>query len=350
MDFLKEVFKLNEFAQPASEGIIAGDFCGFVDSGSYTLNALLSGSIWGGYPQNKITALAGPSGVGKTFFSLTAIKLFLDNNPEGGVFLFESESAMSQKMLEDLKIDTSRVYVFPVETVQQFRHQALVILNKYGEQKEEDRRPILMVLDSLGMLSTEKEINDIGEGKDTRDMTRAQLVKGAFRVLTLKMGKLGVPMILTNHTYKEMGLFPKTVMSGGTGLQYAASTVVILGKKQDKVSGEVLGNIIPCRLDKGRLTREKSMAETAIRYETGLLRWHGMVDFALDAGIWEKAGARIKMPDGSSPYVKAIYAEPEKYFTDDIMKKIDEYSRTKFMYGSAVHAEDNDGVEENQES
>lgn len=341
-DFLKEVMKLNPFATVAEDGIVAGDFDGFMDSGSYSTNAVLSGTIYGGYAQNKITELAGESSTGKTFFALTAVKLFLDNNPTGGVFLFESESAISRNQLIEFGVDVNRVYVFPVDTVQKFRHQCLTILNKYLEQDEKERQPVLILLDSLGMLSTEKEMTDIGEGSDTKDMTRAQLVKAAFRVLTLKLGLAGIPLIMTNHTYKEMGLFPKTIASGGSGRAYAASSTVFLSKKKEKVGKDVVGNVIHVKMSKGRITRENSMADTAIRYDTGLDRWYGMVDFATDCGIWQKAGSRIEVStmDGLKIYSKAIYAEPEKYFTLEVMEAIDKYVGKKFLYGSAFEDTD----------
>lgn len=345
-DFAKELFKLNEYAAVAEDGIAAGDYNGFIDSGSYVLNALLSGSIFGGYPKNKVTALAGPSSVGKSFFLLTAIKRFLEDNPDGGVFFYESESAISKKLLVDFGIDVKRVFVFPVETVQQFRHQCLSLLTKYEEKDPKDRKPLLIVLDSLGMLSTEKEINDIKEGKDTVDMTRAKMIKGAFRVLTLKIGKLGTTMLLSNHTYTNQGsLYPTAVSSGGSGLQYAASTIVMLSKKKDKVGTDVVGNIIHCKLDKARLTKENSLIDTAINYKDGLLKWYGMVDLALSAGVWKKNGVRIELEDGTKLYEKAIYSDVDKYFSDDIMKKIDEHCKTLFMYGNAVETET--GEEEN---
>lgn len=338
-DFLKEMYKINEYATCAVDGIVAGDNNGFMDSGSYTLNAVLSGSIFGGYARNKITELAGPSSVGKTFFLLTLIKLFLENEKEGGVFLFESESAISKKQLVEFGIDVSRVYVFPIDTVQKFRHQALTILTKYIEQPKKDRKPLLMALDSLGMLSTEKEMTDIGEGKDTRDMTRSQLVKAAFRVLTLKLGIAGIPLIMTNHTYQTMDLFSKTVASGGSGRAYAASSTVFLSKKKEKLGMEVVGNVIHCKMEKGRLTRENSKADTIIRYDTGLDRWYGMVDFALESGVWVKEGNKIRLNPKEEPALmstaRVIYNSPEKYFTSEVMKAVDDYSGRKFLYGSA---------------
>lgn len=345
-DFAKELFKMNDYASIAENGIIAGDYAGFIDSGSYILNALLSGSIYGGYPKSKVTALASPSGTGKTFFLLTAMKYFLIDNPDGAVFLYESESAISKKMLVDFGIDVKRVYVFPVETVQQFRHQCLSLLTKYEEQAPKERKPLLIVLDSLGMLSTDKEINDIRDGKDTVDMTRAKMIKGAFRVLTLKVGKTGATILLSNHVYASQGLYPTTISSGGTGLQYAASTIVMLSKKKDKVGTDVVGNIIHCKLDKARLTKENSLVDTAINYKRGLLKWYGMVELALSSGVWKKNGLRVELPDCTKLFEKAIYADPEKYFVPGVMSAIDEHCKTLFMYGNA---NESDSVDTDQD-
>ena len=141
---------------------------------------------------------------------------------------------------------------------------------------------MMMCLDSLGMLSTTKEIEDTAEGKETRDMTRAQVVKGAFRVLTLKLGRRGVPMIVTNHTYDVIGsMFPQKEMGGGSGLKYAASSIIYLSKKKEKDGTEVIGNIIHCKNAKSRLTVENRMVDVRLNYETGLDRYYGLLDLAL---------------------------------------------------------------------
>ena len=233
-DFLKDIIKEtgNEYATLASEGIDAGDVTNFVDTGCYSLNALLSGSIHGGMPANKITAIAGEAATGKTFFALGICKHFLDKDLDAGVIYFESESAVSKNMIEDRGIDSKRFVVVPVATVQEFRSQAIKIVDKYLEQGEDKRKPIMFVLDSLGMLSTTKEMEDTAEGKETRDMTRSQIVKSTFRVLTLKLGKANIPMIMTNHTYDVIGsMFPQKEMGGGSGLKYAASSIIYLGKR-----------------------------------------------------------------------------------------------------------------------
>ena len=227
-DFLKDVIKEtgNEYAAVVSEGVEAGDVSNFIDTGSYIFNGLISGSMYGGLPQNKITALAGESATGKTFFLMGMVKNFLDQNPNAGVVYFESESAITKQMVVDRGIDANRMVIMPVTTVQEFRHQALKVLDRYMQQDVDIRRPLFICLDSLGMLSTTKEVEDTEAGKETRDMSRAQILKAAFRVLTLKLGKAKVPMVVTNHTYDVIGsMFPQKEKGGGSGLKYAASSI-----------------------------------------------------------------------------------------------------------------------------
>ena len=246
-NFLKDIIKEtgNEYASLVSDGVDSADVTSFIDTGSYSFNALLSGSIYGGLPGNKITAIAGEAATGKTFFALGICKNFLDMDKDAGVIYFESESAISKDMIEGRGVDSKRMVVVPVATVQEFRNQSIKILDKYIEQPEANRKPLMFVLDSLGMLSTTKEMEDTAAGKETRDMTRLQIVKSTFRVLTLKLGKANVPMIMTNHTYDVIGsMFPQKEMGGGSGLKYAASSIVYLGKRKEKDGTEVVGNII----------------------------------------------------------------------------------------------------------
>ena len=235
MSFLTDIVKEidNEYASLVSDGVAAGDTDGYIDTGSYIFNGLVSGTIFGGIPGNKITALAGESSTGKTYFCLGVVQHFLESDPNSGVIYFESESAISKSLIEGRNIDSSRMMIVPVTTVQEFRTQAIRILDKYLQQTE--RKPLMFVLDSLGMLSTTKEVEDAEAGKETRDMTRAQIVKSIFRVLTLKLGKANVPLLVTNHTYDVVGSYiPTKEMGGGSGLKYAASTIIYLSKKKGK--------------------------------------------------------------------------------------------------------------------
>ena len=333
-NFLKNVIKEtgNEYATIVADGLSNADVSGFVDTGSYIFNALCSGSIYGGLPQNKITAIAGESATGKTFFVLGVCKAFLEDNPTGNIVFFESESAITKEMIETRGIDSSRMVVLPVTTVQEFRHQTLGVLDAYEDEVEP--QPLLLCLDSLGMLSTTKEIEDTEAGKETRDMTRSQIVKATFRVLTLKLGKLGVPLIMTNHTYDVIGsMFPQKEMGGGSGLKYAASTIIYLSKKKDKDGSEVVGNIIHCKTYKSRLTKENQMVDVRLSYTKGLDRYYGLLELGEKHGVFSKVSTRYELPDGSKVFGKQILQEPDKYFTEDIMKQLDTVASKEFLYG-----------------
>ena len=310
------------------------DTTAFIDTGSYTLNALLSGSIHGGLPNNRITCLAGEQATGKTFFALGICKNFLDSNPDAMVLYFDTENAITSDMLDGRGIDTDRLAISPVLTIEEFKTQALKIVNSYLEEEEAKRKPILMVLDSLGMLSTEKEMNDTAEGKNVRDMTKAQMIKGAFRVLTAKLGKANIPLVITNHTYQVIGAYvPTKDLSGGSGVKYAASTILFLSKKKDKTDEGIVGNFITCKNYKNRFAKENMEVETRLNYESGLSRYHGLAELAVEYGIFKSVSTRIELPDGSKVFMKNINDEPEKYLTDDILKQLDERIQKEFKYG-----------------
>ena len=325
----------NEYAGIVDDGVAAGDVTGYIGTGNYAMNALLSGSIYGGLPQNKVTAFAGEPSVGKTFYALNVVKQFLEDNPDGFVFYFESESAISKQFITDRGIDAKRVGIVPVATVQEFRTQAVKILDKYLEGKE--KPPMVFVLDSLGNLSTDKEMQDIADGKDTRDMTRAQLVRGAFRVLTLKLGKAKVPLIVTNHVYDVVGSYvPMKKMGGGSGLEYAASTIVFLSKKKDKTLDDDdgrTGAVITAHLKKSRMTIEDKKVETWLNYQEGLDKYYGLLTLAEKYGIVKKVSNKYEFPDGRKEFEKAIKKNPEKWFTKEVLDLIEEGCQADFLYG-----------------
>jgi len=343
MKFIDDLVKAtgNEYANVVADGVAAGDVDAFVDTGSYIFNALLSGSLHGGLPSNKITAIAGESATGKTFFALGMVKQFLEDNPEAAVMYFESESAITRDMIEERGIDSSRIVIVPVVTVQEFRNQAINILDRYLETPEKDRPKMMFVLDSLGMLSTTKEIEDTAEGKETKDMTRAQITKGAFRVLTLKLGRAGVPMIVTNHTYDVIGsMFPQKEMGGGSGLKYAASSIIYLSKKKEKEGTEIIGNIIHCKNAKSRLTVENRIVDVRLTYDKGLDRYYGLLDLALASGVFKKASTRVELPNGKTEFGKTINNNPEKYFTPEVMERLETVVQDYFKYGNKNRTDD----------
>ena len=336
-DYFDELIGItgNQYASKVSDGML-GSVNEYIDTGSYILNALISGSIHKGLPSNKITAFAGETATGKTFFLLGLVKQFLTDNPSGGVLYFESESALTPEMIEERDIDSKRFIQLPVSTIQEFAQQASRVVDKHIENSE---APLLLCLDSLGMLSTAKEVGDITEGADKVDMTKARIVKGTFRVLTLKLAKAGIPLLVTNHTYKQVGaMFPQDIMGGGSGLQYAASSIVFLSKRKEKVGTDVIGNVIHCKNFKSRLAKENKKIDVLLTYDQGLNRYYGLLDLAEKYDIIKKVSTRYEMPDGAKIFGKQIMEDPEKYFTDDIMDGLEIAAQKEFQYGMSEDA------------
>jgi RecA/RadA recombinase len=330
----------NKYATIAADGLEGSDVKGFISTGSYSFNALLSGSIYGGIPDNKIIALAGEQATGKTYFALNVVREFLDSDPTAMVLYFDTEQAITSEMLDSRGIDRSRVAVLPVATVEEFRHQCVLTVDKYLETDSKSRPRMMIVLDSLGMLSTEKEMNDTAEGKGTRDMTRAQVLKATFRVLTIKLGHACVPLVMTNHTYDVVGsYFPTKEMGGGGGLKYAASTIIYLSKKKDKVDNEVVGSIIHCKTYKSRKTKQDKTVDVQLNYDTGLNEYYGLLDIAIKHGIFTKVSTKIDVGSGKTVFENQILKNPEKFFTADVMVKLEEAVKKEFCYGNDIEEE-----------
>nr|BAR31384.1 UvsX RecA-like protein [uncultured Mediterranean phage uvMED] len=336
MDFLKEIVKEigDEYTQLAAD---IDETERYVDTGSYIFNGLVSGSIFGGVSGNKITAIAGESSTGKTFFSLAVVKNFLDSNPDGYCLYFDTEAAVNKSLLASRGVNLDRTVVVNVVTVEEFRSKALKAVDMYLKTPEEDRRPCIFVLDSLGMLSTEKEITDALNEKQVRDMTKSQLIKGAFRMLTLKLGQANIPMIVTNHTYDVIGSYvPTKEMGGGSGLKYAASTIIYLSKKKEKDGTAVVGNIIKAKTAKSRLSKENKDVEIRLFYDDrGLDRYYGLLELGEIGGLWKNVAGRYDLGDGKKIYAKQILKEPEAYFTEKVMEQLDQIARKEFSYGES---------------
>ena len=334
MDFLQEIVKEigSDYAQVAADKETTE---AFIDTGSFIFNGLVSGSISGGVSSNRITAIAGETSTGKTYFALAVVKNFLDNNPDAYALYFDTESAINKELLESRGVDTKRVAIVDTLTIEDFRSKALKAIDMYLKKPIEERTPCMFVLDSLGMLSTEKEIRDALDDKLVRDMTKSQLVKGAFRMLTLKLGQANVPLIVTNHTYDVIGAYvPTKEMGGGSGLKYAASTIIYLGKKKEKDGKEVIGNIIKAKTVKSRLSKENKDVEIRLYYdERGLDRYYGLLELGEIGGLWKNVAGRYEM-NGKKIYAKEIYKNPEKYFTPDILQALDEIAQREFSYGN----------------
>ena len=318
MDFLKDIVKEigDDYTQLAAD---IEERERFIDTGSFIFNGLVSGSIFGGVSSNKITAIAGES----------------STNPDGYCLYFDTEAAVNRGLLESRGIDLNRLVVINVVTIEEFRTKALKAVDIYLNTNTEERKPCMFVLDSLGMLSTEKEITDALNDKQVRDMTKSQLVKGAFRMLTLKLGQANIPLIVTNHTYDVIGSYvPTKEMGGGSGLKYAASTIIYLSKKKEKDQKEVVGNIIKAKTAKSRLSKENKEVNIRLYYdERGLDRYYGLLELGEVGGLWKNVAGRYEL-DGKKIYGKEILRNPTEYFTDDIMEKLDAIAKQQFSYGT----------------
>ena len=341
-EFLSDLVKTlgDEHTTIASDEKSSAEFSGTIDTGSYVLNAVLSGSIYGGVPNNKVTVFAGETATGKTFFVLGVINQFLKTNPDGGVIYFDTESAVTNEMMKVRGIDSRRVVKSEPDTIQKFRHTVLQIIDTYVSQDKNDRQPLMLVLDSLGQLSSTKEIEDTAKGEETRDMTKAQILKATFRVLNLKLAKANVPLLVCNHVYEVVGsYYPTKEMSGGSGLKYSASTVAMLSKRKEKDGTDVVGNIIKVKMEKSRLSKENKQVEVLLTYDKGLDRYYGLIDMAVDAGVFKQVSNRIELPDATKHYASKIYENPMEYFTTDIMERIETYANKEYQYGVSIEEE-----------
>ncbi len=321
----------NDYAQLVSN---TSSDQGFIGTGSYILNAQLSGSIYGGIPNNRVTAIAGEQATGKTFYAIGIASTFLNDHPDGAVFYFDSEAAATPDLFRDRGLDPARVWHFPIDTIEEFRTQMIRILDNLLKTPEKDRKPLLVILDSLGMLASQKELQDAMDDKQVRDMTKSQTIKSVFRIITSKLGKLKIPMIVTNHTYKTMNPYgDPTDMGGGSGLKYAASTIMTLTKSKEKDSSkEVIGNIIKVKTYKSRLTKENTQIATRLFFDSrGLDQYYGLLELGEKHGIFIRKGNRILVGE-SSVYPSAILADPNKYFTKEIMQALDEVASKEFKY------------------
>ena len=268
----------------AADGMGSAEYTGTVDTGSYIMNAVMSGSLYGGIPNNKITAFAGESSTGKTFFALSVIKQFLLDHPTGGCVYYDTEAAVTKEMMESRGLDTRRIIISEPQSIQRFRTHAIKTLEQY-EKTPEKGRP---------------------------------------------------PMLVTNHVYEVIGSYvPMKEMGGGSGLKYAASSIAFLSKKKERDGRDVIGNIIKVKMFKSRLSKENKEVECLLNYDTGLDRYYGLIELAVECGAWIQSANRIETEAGKV-YPKVILKDPEKYFTSDVMAKIEEFVGNKFSYGGDV--------------
>lgn len=316
----------------------------------------------GGYPTDRITAIHGESQSGKSFLVLEAAANWQKMHPENVVIYMDSEAALNKSALFAHNVDADRFGIISIRTVEEFRTTTLRLVNGYvtkfskltAKQKREGIGRPLLILDSLGNLSTNKEIGEITEGSDTKDMTRAQLIRGAFRVITTPLGFYNIPMLITNHVYTAIGtnsgkgMPPPNKAGGGGGIAYGASNVLELKKTKERVSKtdhRVIGARIRVKLDKGRGTIEQKVVESLIYFDRGLDRYAGLLTIAQNHGLFPADGNRIVCPDGTKQFGVTVMKNPEKYFTPEVLKQVDEFCAKEFLYQSGDSDDDGEDVD-----
>ena len=243
------------------------------------VNVALSGRLDGGLTPG-LTVLAGPSKHFKTAFSLLMAKAYMDKYTDAVMLFYDSEFGTPQAYFDSFAIDTSRVLHTPITDVEQLKFDIIGQLN--GLERGEK---LIIVIDSVGNLASKKELEDALNEKSVADMSRAKALKGLFRMVTPYLNLKDIPMVVVNHTYMEIGMFPKAVVSGGTGIYYSADTIWILGRQQDKEGTEIIGYNFIINVEKSRYVKEKSKIPVSVSFEGGIQRYSGLLDLAMAGGF-----------------------------------------------------------------
>jgi len=283
-DLNKEMSKISEYGDTLDKSTVS-KIDHFIPTGNYHLNACLTGSLFGGYPNNRAVALAGPSGTGKTYLILNAVKQAQDMGYS--IVFYDSENAVDLELVEKFGIDASRFRYEPCNTVQEFRTSVTAITDTLMEQKKKGVAlpKIMIVLDSAGNLATQKEIDDAKSGSDKADMTRAKLLKSTFRILMTRMGICKIPFLFSNHTYMTQDLFAKQVGGGGTGPEYAASIILFLGKAKLNEGAEQTGIIVTAKPNKNRFAKPIPI-KFHISFSKGMNAYIGLEEYI----SWDTCG------------------------------------------------------------
>jgi RecA/RadA recombinase len=251
------------------------------------INVALSGKLDGGLAPG-LTVFAGPSKHFKTAFALMLAKSYMDKYEDAVVLFYDSEFGSPQSYFDSFGIDTSRVLHTPITDIEQLKHDSMQQLNNIERGDH-----VMMIVDSVGNLASKKEVDDALEGKSVADMTRAKQLKSLFRMVTPHLNIKDIPMIVVNHTYKEQGLFPKDVVSGGTGIYYSVPTIFIIGRQQEKDGQELVGYNFIINVEKSRYVREKSRIPVEVSFEGGISKWSGLLDVAQEWRLCCQAQQRL---------------------------------------------------------
>ena len=323
----------------------------WIPTGNYHLNACVSGSLFGGWPNNRSCSIAGPSGTGKTFLMLNSVREAISMGYN--VIYYDSEAAVDKEQMEKFGIDTSKVNYQPMNTVQDFRTSVTTITQKMQEVKRKGGEvpKIMIVLDSAGNLATRKEIDDAASGSEKADMTRSKILKSIFRIIMTPLADLKIPFLFTNHTYQTQDFISRQVAGGGTGPQYAASIVLMLNKAQLKDGTEKVGIIVTAKPDKNRFAKPHPI-KFHLNFSEGMNPYVGLEQYAtwdicgVTKGTIEKgkkiakATARGWICEHLDEVVPNKEFFTDKVFTKEVLDRIEAHIQPIFNYNTEINSLD----------
>jgi len=281
-----------------------------IQTGVPMINVALSADLNGGLTPG-LTVFAGPSKHFKTSFALLMGKAYQKKYPESVILFYDSEFGSPQGYFDTFGIDTNRVLHTPITDIEQLKHDIMTQL-----QSLEEKERVIIIVDSLGNLASKKEVDDAIEGKSVADMSRAKAVKSLFRMVTPHLRIKDIPMLVVNHTYKEIGMYPKDIVSGGTGVMYSADTVWIIGRQQDKDGTELTGYNFVINVDKSRFVREKSKIPITVSFEGGIQPYSGLLDVALEGGFVKKPSPGWYQKDGQTTKLRFEDTQTKEFWGD----------------------------------
>ncbi|MDA9262946.1 DNA recombination/repair protein RecA [bacterium] len=345
-DINKELAELNPLGSVMDQSTFS-EVTEWIDTGNYNLNACVSGSLFGGWPNNRSCSVAGPSGTGKTYLILNSVKEAIDMGYS--VIFYDSEAAVDKTLMEKFGIDTTKVNYQPINTVQEFRTSVTTITGKMQEIKRSGGKTpkVMIILDSAGNLATAKEIEDARSGSEKSDMTRSKVLKSIFRIIMTPLADLKIPFIFTNHTYQTQSFISQQVAGGGTGPEYAASIVLFLGKAQLKEGGEKAGIIVNAKPNKNRFAKPHPI-KFHLHFSEGMNKYVGLEqyidweDIGIARGSIEKG---VKTPKATArgwicKHIDDVVSNKDffsdKVFTREVLEKIDKKIYDLFNYNTST--------------
>lgn len=345
-DDLKSLLGSDDTVVRGADETQLGDVLGLLDTGSYLLNAAVSADIYGGIPSNLITLIGGDPATGKTYFILSAVKSFLQLHQDvpSHAVIFDTEGAHRKDMYTDRNLDRSRATIVTVKSLESLIHKML----KTIAYAKENNIKMFMAVDSIGNISTDKEIQDLDKEEDKRDMTKAPGVRKLFRNAVVPAVTAGIPIIVAAHVYDVIGSYvPEKRIGGGKGAEYAATTVLMLSKKRDRdeTTKEILGDLIKVKIMKSRLTKPYTEIEVRLRHDGGIHRYYGLEELAVKTGIFTEVRGGYEL-DGVKISARQIESDPKSVFTPELLERINAAAAKEYSYRSDDTATDLPKIEE----